>query len=69
MKVIVFLASLLITVNVFAITPERTQELQSEAQKLLEAKQVRLGEINQIDTRLIEIQGIFKESQEKPKEE
>ena len=55
MKVIFFLASLLITVNVFALAPERVTELQNEAQKLVEAKQVRLDEINQIDTRLIEI--------------
>ena len=60
---ILCLISFLVMGSSFAITPERVEELNAEGQRLLQAKQVRVKEINQIDTRMVEIQGILKEHQ------
>ena len=60
---ILCLISFLVMGSSFAITPERVEELNAEGQKLLQAKQARVQEISQIDTRIVEIRGILKEHQ------
>ena len=60
-KVVCLLIGFFIVSSAFAVDAKRIDELQSEMRSLIQAKQTRVQEISQIDTRLIEIQGILKE--------